>query len=209
MESVNSFSCHTEKVFYGEAQLKKPFEEQHNWNFLFFFARFLGLEMTCLLSECAVLPLRFQWHSWKLIGGQIICISCSVSWLCVCPWVCHSFSSSHPHPFFMYLIQAHFPHSSLLSIFLIFFSCLLTLLSNLFFLSQWETHSSFSTHSPPYIFYLNSLSVSLYRSLSNTNWFHMNHLSGCDILMTVNHVDVTLLTSVIITPWVWLNSVFS
>ncbi len=129
--------------------------------------------------------------------------------LCVCPWVCHSFSPSHPHPFFMYLIQAHFPHSSLLSIFLIFFSCLLTLLSNLFFLSQWETHSSFSTHSPPYIFYLNSLSVSLYRSLSNTKWFHMNHLSGCDILMTVNHVDVTLLTSVIITPWVWLNSVFS
>lgn len=189
MESVNSFSCHNEKVFYGEAQLKKHFEEQHNWNFLFFPVRFQGLEMTCLLSECSVLPLRFKWHSWKLIGGQIICISCSVSGLCICPWVCHSFSPSHP--FVIYLTQAHFPHSSLLSIFLIFFSCLLTLLSNLFFLSQWVTLSSFSTHSPPYIFYLNSLSVSFQLSFPNTKWFHMNHLSGGDILMTVNHVDVT------------------
>lgn len=74
----------------------------------FFFIRFLGLEITCLLSEYAILPLCFKWHSWKLIGGQIICISCSVSGLCACPWVCYSFSPSHP--FFIYLTQAHFPH---------------------------------------------------------------------------------------------------
>lgn len=75
--------------------------------------------MTCLLFECVVLPLRFKWHSWKLIGGQIICISRSVSRLCICPWVCRSFSPSHFPPFFIYLAQAHFPHSSLLSVFLI------------------------------------------------------------------------------------------
>lgn len=75
--------------------------------------------MTCLLFEYAVLPLRFKWHSWKLIGGQIICISCSVFRLCICPWVSLSFSPSHSHPFFIFLTQARFPHSSLLSIFLI------------------------------------------------------------------------------------------
>lgn len=76
----------------------------------------------CLLFDSAVLPLLYKWHSWKLIGGQIICISCSVSGLCVCPWLSHSFSPSPSHslPFFIYLTQAHFPHSSLFSsIFLI------------------------------------------------------------------------------------------
>lgn len=181
-------------LIHFHATLKKVFNRKsHSWNstlkssIIEISLFFLYCVCKWLLFECAVLALRFKWHSWKLIGGQIICISCSVSRLCVCPWVSLSFSPSHSHPFFIFLTQARFPHSSLLSVFLI-----LSLAFLPYYLISFSSPSEKliphfpptpSLHIIPKFSFRLALSVSLIRkmiSYESSEWrWHFNDCQSC------------------------------